>query len=73
MTKKRGKSRREEDLREYLRSSVLRQTGTKRGQAEFTEQEKKDVEAIVKILPDFEVNLEAGVDDIEEKKLQLHC
>ena len=69
--KKRGKSRREEDLREYLRSAVLRQTGTKRGQAEFTEQEKKDVEAIVKILPDFEVNLEAGVDDIEEKKFNF--
>jgi translocation protein SEC63 len=66
--KRRGKSRREEDLREYLRSSELRQTGKKRGQGEFTEQQIKDVQSIVKILPDFEVNLEVGVDDIEDNE-----
>ena len=66
--KGRGKSRREEDLRAYLRQPELRQTGKKRGQSQFTDQQIKDVQAIVKILPDFEVSLEVGVDDIEDNK-----
>lgn len=64
--KSRGKSPREEDLRAYLRSEELRQTGKKRGQRDFTEQQQADTRAIMSVLPDFEVKLSVGVDDTEE-------
>merc|ERR1719421_1999734 len=64
--KSRGKSPREEDLRAYLRSKELRQTGKKRGQRDFTEEQEADAKAIMGILPDFEVELSVGVDDTEE-------
>ena len=65
--KARSKGRREEDLRAYLRSKELRQTGKKRGQAEFTPEQEKDAQAIMDIMPDFEVQMDVGVDDVEDQ------
>ncbi len=65
--KARSKGRREEDLRAYLRSKELRQTGKKRGQAEFTPEQEKDTQAIMDIMPDFEVQMDVGVDDVEDQ------
>jgi translocation protein SEC63 len=55
---------REGDLRAYLRSSEIERDGEsfKRGQKDFTDAEKADVLAVQALIPDLDLQVEAGVD-----------
>jgi translocation protein SEC63 len=55
---------REGDLRAYLRSSEIERDGEsfKRGQKNFTDEEKADVLAVQELIPDLDLVISAGVD-----------
>jgi hypothetical protein len=63
---KRGKQikRREDEMRVYLRGDALERDGEsfKRGQKNFSDQEKSDVKAVEVLLPDLNLSVHYGVD-----------
>ena len=65
---KRGKNsvskRREDEMRVYLRGDKLERDGEsfKRGQKNFNDQEKLDVQAVEGLLPDLDLTIHYGVD-----------
>ena len=62
--KKFGPSRRDDEMRVYLRGDKLERDGEsfKRGQKNFTDEQKVDVLAVEKLLPDLDLNVVYGVD-----------
>merc|ERR1719223_697165 len=55
---------RDEDLRAYLRAPLLEKDGEsfKRGQKDFTAEQRSDIEAVEKLLPDLDLDVTSGVD-----------
>ena len=66
--KKSGPLRRDDEMRAYLRGDKLERDGEsfKRGQKNFSEQQKEDVGAVGALLPDLDLIIHYGVDGEEQ-------